>query len=66
MSFPKPLLLVSMLLFPLIACAQELQWEDYEPVSTLVVPENPVSSAKYPFVDAHAHQWRIGEMTTEV
>lgn len=31
--------------------------EDYEPVSTLVVPENPVKRAKFPFVDVHNHQW---------
>lgn len=48
---------------PLPVHAQEMQWEDYEPRSTLVVDEHPVTSAKYPFVDAHAHQWRIGEMS---
>ncbi len=47
------------------ACAQEMAWEDYEPRSTLVVPENPVTRAGYPFVDAHAHQWRIGEMAED-
>ena len=44
------------------ARAQEMQWEDYEPRSTLVVEENPVTRARYPFVDAHAHQWRIGTL----
>ncbi len=37
--------------------------EAYEPRSTLVVPAHPVTRAKYPFVDVHAHQWRAGEMT---
>ncbi|HUH13819.1 MAG TPA: amidohydrolase family protein, partial [Longimicrobiales bacterium] len=37
------------------AAAQTLQWEDYEPVSTLVVPEHPRPSAKFPFVDVHSH-----------
>jgi len=37
--------------------------EAYEPRSTLVVPAHPVTRAKHPFVDAHAHQWRAGEMT---
>src|SRR5690606_7149528 len=41
--------------------AQEMQWEDYEPRSTLVVKEHTVTRAKYPFVDAHAHQWEIGD-----
>ncbi len=38
------------------AAAQVMQWEDYEPVSTLVVEEHPTARALYPFVDAHAHQ----------
>ena len=48
--------------------------EEYEPKSTLVVPENPITSAKYPFVDVHAHQrrgaympeWQIQELITEM
>ena len=60
MIMRKPPILLAALLLPLSAQAQEMQWEDYDPVSTLVVPENPVTKAKYPFVDAHAHQWRIG------
>lgn len=44
--------------------AQEMGFEEYEPESTLVVPENPVTSAKFPFVDAHNHQWRQ-RMTAE-
>lgn len=43
--------------------AQDMQWEDYEPRSTLVVDENSVTSARFPFVDAHAHQWRIDTMS---
>lgn len=37
------------------APAQEMSFEDYEPVSTLVVDENPLTRAKFPFVDVHAH-----------
>jgi len=29
--------------------------EEYEPRSTLVVPEHPVTRARYPFVDVHSH-----------
>ena len=32
----------------------------YDPPSTLVVPENPVTSARYPFIDVHNHQFRMG------
>ncbi len=40
------------------AIAQEMSFEEYEPKSTLVVPEHPVTRAKYPFIDVHAHQRR--------
>ena len=33
---------------------------DYDPPSTLVVPETLVTRAKYPFVDVHNHQFRMG------
>ena len=36
-------------------------FHEYDPVSTLVVPENPKTRAKYPFVDVHNHQWRMPE-----
>lgn len=45
---------------PSIANAQSLDWEDYDPPSTLVVPENPIERAKFPFIDVHSHQWRMG------
>lgn len=44
------------------APAQDLTFEEYEPRSTLVVPQNPVKRAKYPFIDVHNHQWRGGTM----
>ena len=33
---------------------------EYYPPSTLVVPENPVTSARFPFIDVHNHQFRMG------
>ncbi|MEC7755272.1 MAG: amidohydrolase family protein [Bacteroidota bacterium] len=41
--------------------AQTVSFEEYNPPSSLVVPENPVQRAKYPFIDVHSHQWRMGE-----
>jgi predicted TIM-barrel fold metal-dependent hydrolase len=38
---------------------QEMGFEEYNPPSTLVVPENPVTRAKFPFVDIHSHQWNL-------
>ena len=40
----------------------KLDWEDYDPPSTLVVPETIITRAKYPFIDVHSHQWRMDEM----
>ncbi len=39
-----------------LAFAQTMTIEEYEPKSTLVVPEHPVTRAKYPFIDVHNHQ----------
>ncbi|MES1240420.1 MAG: amidohydrolase family protein [Acidobacteriota bacterium] len=33
-----------------------MSFEDYEPRSTLVVPEHPLTRARYPFIDVHNHQ----------
>lgn len=48
------------LLTALLACAlslaQTMTIEEYEPKSTLVVPEHPVTRARYPFIDVHNHQ----------
>ena len=43
------------------AFAQYMSFEDYNPPSTLKVPENPVKRAKFPFVDIHSHQGGINE-----
>lgn len=51
MSFRTALLLI-----PGLLCAQTISIEEYEPKSTLVVPEHKVSRAKYPFIDVHNHQ----------
>jgi uncharacterized protein len=36
--------------------AQTMSVEEYEPRSTLVVPQHPVTRAKFPFIDIHSHQ----------
>lgn len=33
--------------------------EDYEPISTLKVPEHKLTRAKFPFIDVHNHQWTM-------
>lgn len=54
-----PLLLAASI--PGATAAQEMGFEEYEPRSTLVVPEHPVTRARFPFVDAHNHL--RGELT---
>jgi uncharacterized protein len=44
------------------ACAQEkskMDFEEYDPPSTLVVPEHKLTRAKFPFIDVHNHQWSM-------
>ena len=36
-----------------------MDFETYDPVSTLVVPEHKPISAKFPFIDVHSHQWNL-------
>ena len=50
------------LLAPSVVTAQteteaepRMDFEEYEPRSTLMVPENPVNQARFPFVDVHLH-----------
>jgi len=38
-----------------------MDFEAYDPPSTLVTPENPVKRAGFPFVDVHSHHWRMAE-----
>ncbi len=42
--------------------AQDMSFEDYNPVSTLKVPGKEISSAKFRFIDIHSHQ---NDMTVE-
>ena len=40
----------------------KMDFETYNPVSTLVVPEHKITRAKFPFIDVHNHQFRMGTM----
>lgn len=45
------------------SCGQssgKMDFEKYDPVSNLVVPQHPISKAKFPFIDVHNHQWEMG------
>src|SRR5882672_5925695 len=54
---------VAFLLIASIAQAQstdKMDFEKYDPISTLVVPQHMVTKAKFPFIDVHNHQWSMG------
>ncbi|MCX6218744.1 amidohydrolase family protein [Spirosoma sp.] len=61
----KILYLSTFLLTGLLACGQSkpsqpdmpLGFEEYDPVSTLKVPEHKLTRSKFPFIDVHNHQW---------
>lgn len=36
-----------------------IDFEEYEPVSTLKVPEHRLTRSKYPFIDVHNHQFQM-------
>ncbi|MDT0607568.1 amidohydrolase family protein [Croceitalea rosinachiae] len=57
----KQILILIILLSVTLISAQEMSFEDYNPKSTLIVPENPTSSAKFKFIDVHSHQFRMAE-----
>jgi hypothetical protein len=38
-----------------------MYFEDYDPPSSLVVPQHPLTNAKYPFIDVHNHQWNMSK-----
>jgi len=53
---------ITILLSLLFVCpisGQEISFEDYNPPSTLAVPEHIITRAKYPFIDVHSHQPRM-------
>jgi uncharacterized protein len=60
----KKILISSLCLTAVVmACGQsnnKMDFEKYNPVSTLVVPEHKPTRAKYPFIDVHNHQWNMG------
>ena len=49
-------ILLTFLFFPIFLLAQEMEFEEYNPTSTLVVPGKEIKQAKFPFIDVHSHQ----------
>lgn len=51
-----------MVFFSGMGFSQKMDFEDYDPPSTLVVPGKEVKKAKYPFIDVHNHQFGMPDM----
>lgn len=45
----------------LLAQERTMSFEEYDPKSTLVVPEHPRTRAKFPFIDVHNHQRNVSD-----
>jgi predicted TIM-barrel fold metal-dependent hydrolase len=59
----KKYLSVLPILFVVNAFAQQkMDFEKYNPPSTLVVPEHRLTKAKFPFIDVHNHQFGMPDM----
>jgi predicted TIM-barrel fold metal-dependent hydrolase len=54
-----PLLLISLCVY---SQEENMDFEKYNPVSTLVIPEHILKESKFPFIDVHSHHWRMGSM----
>ena len=55
-------LILSLVLMSSVTNAQDVDttmtFEEYDPISTLVVPGEKIIKAKFPFIDVHSHHWR--------
>ena len=57
--------------FALTQPGMRMDFEKYDPISTLVVPGKAVTKAKFPFIDVHNHQrnmdpGRLSELVAEM
>ncbi|HLT93213.1 MAG TPA: hypothetical protein VKZ56_01570, partial [Membranihabitans sp.] len=59
-QFPLTFLFLLLCLLPGIS--QQMDFEDYDPPSTLVVPGDEITRAKFPFIDVHSHQFAMPTM----
>jgi len=68
MAHYRYLVILTGLFFPSLTYSQEpaMDFEKYDPVSTLVVPEHILTRAKFPFIDVHSHHWGMGTMDLKI
>jgi hypothetical protein len=60
----KQYLVFPAMLIAVISAGQsaKMDFETYNPPSTLVVSGKPVTKSKFPFIDVHNHQFRMPDM----
>lgn len=60
---------LTLLLLPALswlgACSQTMDFEKYDPPSTLVVPGHIITKAKFPFIDVHNHQYSMNSQNLQ-
>ena len=56
------LILIVISFIPYAQSQEKMDFEKYNPTSTLVVPEHKVTKAKFPFIDVHCHQESMPSM----
>ncbi len=59
------LLLVAPALAPVAMSAQTMTVDEYNPKSSLVVPEHPLTRSRFPFIDVHSHHRTPGPECVE-
>jgi len=67
----KSLLILFTCFIGLMTQAQKMDFEEYDPKSTLVVPTHVLTRSKYPFIDIHNHQWgmpaqNLGDLVSDM
>ena len=67
----KYISIISLLILGYHGYSQEMDFEGYNPTSTLVVPGKLITRAKFPFIDVHSHQRnmstsRLNELKAEM
>ena len=56
------LLFISITYTAIAQTTPRMDFENYNPPSTLVVPEHKLAKAKFPFIDVHNHQESMPDM----
>ena len=62
MRRPLSIIVFVFFLISSVHSQEKMDFEKYNPTSTLVVPEHKITKAKFPFIDVHNHQFNMPTM----